>query len=104
MKLLKDLLYKVRINRITGSTHVAVGDITTDSRQVKKFSLFAAVRGTVNDGHKYITTVEEAGVVAIICEQLPEVTLDEITYVEVENSAEAIGIIASNYYDNPSER
>jgi UDP-N-acetylmuramoyl-L-alanyl-D-glutamate--2,6-diaminopimelate ligase len=104
MKLLKDLLYKVRISRITGSTHVAVGDITTDSRQVKKFSLFAAVRGTVNDGHQYINAVEESGAVAIICEQLPELTRDEITYVEVENSAEAIGIIASNYYDNPSER
>jgi UDP-N-acetylmuramoyl-L-alanyl-D-glutamate--2,6-diaminopimelate ligase len=104
MKLLKDLLYKVRINRIQGSTHVAVDDITTDSRQAKKFALFVAVRGTVHDGHQFIAQAESAGVVAIICEALPEKTQDDITYVEVGNAAEALGIIASNYFDNPSEK
>lgn len=104
MKLLKDILYKCRITHVAGSTNTAVESITMDSRVVKPFSLFIAVKGVSTDGHHYIQRAVESGAVAIVCESLPEETIDTITYIVVNNSAEALGYIAANFYDNPSEK
>ena len=65
-------------------------------------SLFVAVVGTTVDGHQYINQTIEKGAVAIVCEQFPEQLHDGITYVKVKDSAAALGIIAANFYDNPS--
>ncbi len=104
MKLLSDILYKTRLEEITGSTNVAIASVTFDSRQVKKDALFIATRGTASDGHKFIDKAIENGAVAIVCEELPEVQKDHITYVKVLDSSIALGYIACNYYDNPSEK
>lgn len=104
MKLLKDILFRSRIQHVAGSTNVAIEHITMDSRAVKPFSLFIAVNGVTVDGHKFISTAIENGAVAVVCEQMPEQLREETTYVQVTSSAEALGYIASNYFDNPSEK
>ncbi|MES2131911.1 MAG: UDP-N-acetylmuramoyl-L-alanyl-D-glutamate--2,6-diaminopimelate ligase [Bacteroidota bacterium] len=104
MKLLSDILYKTRLEEVIGSTNVAISSVVFDSRQVKKDSLFIATKGTAVDGHKFIDKAIESGAVAIVCEELPLVQRDTITYVKVLNSSEALGYIACNYYDNPSEK
>lgn len=104
MKLLKDILYKARLLEVIGSTNIAVEAITMDSRAVKPFSLFVAVKGVTVDGHKFIQTAIQSGAIAVVCEVLPEEKLEHITYVQVKNSAEALGYIASNFFDNPSEK
>ncbi|MFN6379573.1 MAG: UDP-N-acetylmuramoyl-L-alanyl-D-glutamate--2,6-diaminopimelate ligase [Flavobacteriales bacterium] len=104
MKLLKDILYKSRITEVRGSTNIAVESITMDSRAVKPFCLFVAVKGVTTDGHTYIDNAIKAGAVAIVCEAIPSEVNDAITYVQVSNSAEALGYIAANFYDNPSEK
>ena len=104
MKLLSDILYKVRLEDISGTTHVAVTSIAFDSRKVDKFSLFVAVRGTELDGHLYIAQAIEKGAIAILCEELPEHLAEGITFVKVKNSAEALGILAANFFDNPSTK
>jgi UDP-N-acetylmuramoyl-L-alanyl-D-glutamate--2,6-diaminopimelate ligase len=104
VKLLQDILFRTRIQQVHGSTNVAVEHIAMDSRQVKPFSLFIAVPGVTVDGHDYITKAIETGANAIVCERLPENLQSGITYVQVLNSAEALGYIASNYFDNPSEK
>ncbi|MBC7694200.1 MAG: UDP-N-acetylmuramoyl-L-alanyl-D-glutamate--2,6-diaminopimelate ligase [Burkholderiales bacterium] len=104
MKLLSDILYKTRMEEIVGSTNVAISSVTFDSRKVKKDSLFIATRGTASDGHHYIETAIESGAVAIVCEELPEVQKDNITYVKVLDSSASLGYIACNFYDNPSEK
>lgn len=104
MKLLKDILYKSRITEVRGSTNIAVESITMDSRAVKSFCLFVAVKGVSTDGHAYIENAIKAGAVAIVCEAIPAEVNDAITYVQVSNSAEALGYIAANFYDNPSEK
>ncbi len=104
MKLLQDILYRVRIQEVVGSTHAAVEHITMDSRNIKPLSLFVAVKGTRSDGHHYIPQTIESGATAIICEQLPEEKIGGITYIRVYNSQEALGIIACNFYDNPSHK
>lgn len=103
MRLLKDILYKARLEEVIGSTNVAVERIEFDSRKVSSFTAFVAVRGTQTDGHKYIDSAIESGAAAVICEELPEKPKPEITYVKVRNSAEALGYMAANYYGNPSE-
>jgi UDP-N-acetylmuramoyl-L-alanyl-D-glutamate--2,6-diaminopimelate ligase len=104
VKLLKDILYKSRITEVRGSTNIAVESITMDSRAVKPFCLFVAVKGVTTDGHTYIDNAIKAGAVAIVCEAIPSEVNDAITYVQVSNSAEALGYIAANFYDNPSEK
>lgn len=102
MKLLKDILYKAGIVNVVGSTNIAVEKICFDSRQVEKLSLFIAVSGTQVDGHQYIDLAIEKGAEAIVCQVMPEKLVEGVTYIEVEDSSRSVGVIASNFYDNPS--
>ncbi len=104
MKLLSEILYKARIEEVIGSTHIAISSVTFDSRKVKKDTLFVATRGTATDGHKFIEKAIEAGAAAIVCEEVPEVMRDNITYIKVTDSTLALGFIACNYFDNPSQK
>jgi UDP-N-acetylmuramoyl-L-alanyl-D-glutamate--2,6-diaminopimelate ligase len=104
MKLLSDIIYKVRLEQVIGSTHVAVSSVAFDSRKVKKDSLFVATKGTAVDGHTYIEKAIESGAIAIVCETLPENKNDAVTYIKVSDATFALGIIACNYFDNPSEK
>ena len=104
MKQLKDILYKAGIREVLGSTAVVVNDICFDSRKVREGSLFVAVRGTQSDGHNYIAQVVAQGAIAVVCESLPQEIVPSVTYVRVEEGGTALGIIASNFFDNPSEK
>ena len=104
MKQLKDVLYKAGILEVVGSTAVPITDINFDSRKVRKGTLFVAVRGTLSDGHQFIAQAVADGAVAIVCEELPTQLSSHATYVKVSDSAMALGIIASNFYNNPSEK
>jgi UDP-N-acetylmuramoyl-L-alanyl-D-glutamate--2,6-diaminopimelate ligase len=97
-------LYKVRLEEISGSTHVAIASVAFDSRRVKKDTLFVATRGTAADGHDYINKAIESGAIAVVCEQLPEQRDERVSYVKVTDSSYALGIIACNFYENPSEK
>jgi UDP-N-acetylmuramoyl-L-alanyl-D-glutamate--2,6-diaminopimelate ligase len=101
---LKDLLYKVSIVKIVGTTDVDVVNVQFDSRKIEKEGLFVAISGEITDGHKYINETIASGAKVIIVEKIPQDLDCSVTYVQVENSNEALGIIASNFYNNPSER
>ncbi|PKP01416.1 MAG: UDP-N-acetylmuramoyl-L-alanyl-D-glutamate--2,6-diaminopimelate ligase [Bacteroidetes bacterium HGW-Bacteroidetes-9] len=102
MKALKDILYKCRINRVVGDTGIAVSSVVFDSRKTDSHCVFVAVKGTQTDGHQYINQVLKAGAKAIVCETIPAEMAEGICYVEVPDSSEALGIMASNFFDNPS--
>jgi UDP-N-acetylmuramoyl-L-alanyl-D-glutamate--2,6-diaminopimelate ligase len=104
MKLLSQILYKARLEEVIGSTHVAISSVDFDSRKVKKDSLFIATKGVQVNGHEFIQKAIEGGAIAVVCEQLPEVLAENITYVKVKDSTYALGIIACNFFDNPSEK
>lgn len=101
-KLLKDILYKTGIEELVGNTSIAIAKVCFDSREVVEESVFVAVAGTNVDGHQFIEKTIQQGAVAIVCEELPEKLHEGITYVKVKSSAAALGIIAANFYDNPS--
>jgi UDP-N-acetylmuramoyl-L-alanyl-D-glutamate--2,6-diaminopimelate ligase len=102
MKLLKEIIYKAGIEEVVGSTELAIENICFDSRTVEKSSLFIAVSGTQVDGHQFIDKAIADGAIAIVCEKIPENIKANITYIKVQNSSVALGVIASNYYDNPA--
>ncbi len=101
---LKDILYKVHITSTSGNMSIEVKGICFDSRKVQPGFLFVAVKGTQSDGHTFIEKAVTLGAIAIVAEKLPELISDAITYVTVKDSAKAIGIIASNFYGNPSAK
>jgi len=101
---LQELLYKVRIRSVHGKLDVDVSNLQLDSRKVTSGSVFIAVKGTHADGHQFIDGVAAAGPSAIICEKLPGNLIEGITYIEVEDSAAASGLLAHNFFGQPSEK
>jgi len=104
VKNLKDILYKVAVEAVYGTTDRLINSIQFDSRKVQENGLFVAIKGTVSDGHKFIDDVVAKGVGVIVCQDLPMQRNSEVTFVAVRDSNEALAIIASNFYDNPSEK
>ena len=102
MKILKDILYKVTINAVVGNTGISIHKIEFDSRNIEPNDVFVAISGTITDGHRFIETAIEKGANTIICETLPEILEDGITYVEVLSSNQALAYMAANYYNHPS--
>ena len=101
MKSLKDILVSVSYELISGSLENSVQEIHFDSRKAKANSIFFAIKGTSSDGHNYISQVIENGCEIIVCEETIE--NDKITQIKVKDSSEALGLMASNFYDNPSQ-
>lgn len=104
MKHLEHLIQSVKLKRVEGTTQLHIDRIEFDSRKVQKGDLFVAVRGAHVDGHLFIKNAEEQGARVIICEKIPENVLTTVTYIEVENSAIALGVVAHYFYDQPSTK
>lgn len=104
MKLLKDILYKVALEAVKGSTDISVRKIDFDSRKISGGDLFVAIKGTITDGHSFIEQVISQGAVAIICEEFPADLNSDITYIKVKDANEALAFLSANFYDNPSAK
>ncbi len=103
MTQLKDILYKVSINAVVGNTTTSIDKIEFDSRKISQDDVFVAIRGNVSDGHDFIAKAIDLGAKAIICEEIPDIQVNGITYVVVQDTKSALAIMASNYYNAPSE-
>ena len=101
---LKDILTNCNLLEIVGEKDVDVIDIAFDSRKVAPGTLFFAVKGTQVDGHDYINGAIEKGASVIVCEKLPRKKAGNVTYVKVDNSSYVLGVGASNFFGNPSEK
>ncbi|MFA5815166.1 MAG: UDP-N-acetylmuramoyl-L-alanyl-D-glutamate--2,6-diaminopimelate ligase [Bacteroidales bacterium] len=103
MKKLSELIGNIRIVELIGDPEVMITGLTLNSKEVAPGMLFAAIRGTHTDGHSYIAQAIEKGAAAILCEQLPSFETGKTLIVRVENAGQSIGLLASAYYDYPSE-
>ena len=101
--ILRQILDNLKILEIVGKLEIEISEIIFDSRKVIENSLYIAIKGTLVDGHQYIPSAIEKGAKAIVCEVLPEQKEEGITYIKVENSSEVLGLLASNFYGNPSK-
>ena len=103
MIILKEIIYKVAIEAVNGSTDIAIDKIEFDSRKIGTNDVFVAIRGTISNGHDYIETAIQLGATAIVCDTLPEILSPEITYIQVEETNMALAFMAANYFGNPSQ-
>ena len=101
---LKDILYKVAIEAVKGSTEIAIDKLDFDSRKIENNDVFIAIRGAISDGHAFIEKAINKGAVAIICEAFPEIIVTGITYVQVKDTNKAMAFMAANYFENPSQK
>lgn len=104
MKKLKEILYKVAIEGISGSTDIDVTHISIDSRTTKPGNMYVAIKGTQVDGHRFIDQAISLGAQSIICETLPETLTSGVVFIQVSDAREALAWTASNFYDNPSNQ
>jgi UDP-N-acetylmuramoyl-L-alanyl-D-glutamate--2,6-diaminopimelate ligase len=104
VNILKDILYKVTIEAVHGSTDLTIEKIEFDSRKVSNNDVFVAIKGTLSDGHQFIDKAISLGASVVVCEDLPVTLLENITYVKVQNSNQALSFLAANYYNNPSQK
>ncbi len=104
MPKLKDILYKVSLLASSGDMNREIHEICFDSRKVSQHSVFVATRGTQSDGHQFINQALAAGATTIVAEEWPAETPENISFIKVADSAAALGIMAANFYNNPSEK
>ena len=104
MNLLKDILYKVAIEAVNGSTEISVNKIEFDSRKIQDDDVFVAIRGTVSDGHDFIEKAINLGATTVVCDTCPTIIVTGITYVKVKDTNAALAFMATNFYDNPSAK
>lgn len=104
MTTLKDILYKVAIEAVKGTTDLPVGKIEFDSRKIESGDVFVAIKGTVSNGHDFIEKALSLGAVAVVCEDLPATTHEGITYVQVLDTSLALAYMSANYYGDPSAK
>ena len=104
MKYLSDIIDGLAFTGLQGSADIEITAVVFDSRKVVPGSLFVAVHGTVSDGHAFIEQAINDGAVAVICEELPAHVTGEVDFLMVADSSQALGTLAANFYDNPSNK
>lgn len=101
---LEILLKAISPLKIEGDTHKNITGINTDSRLVETGDVFIAVKGTQTDGHNYIGKAIERGACTVVCEQWPETWAEHVAYVQVQDSEEAVGKLATAFYGDPTSK
>ncbi|MBY0246000.1 MAG: UDP-N-acetylmuramoyl-L-alanyl-D-glutamate--2,6-diaminopimelate ligase [Sphingobacteriaceae bacterium] len=101
---LNDILKGVEIQQIIGENQMLVSVLVFDSRKIEADCVFFAIKGTLVDGHDFIEQSISNGATVIVCENLPKEINANVTYIKVENAASVLGIMAANFYQNPSHK
>ncbi|MGN6397643.1 MAG: UDP-N-acetylmuramoyl-L-alanyl-D-glutamate--2,6-diaminopimelate ligase [Mucilaginibacter sp.] len=104
MRYLSDIIEGLAFTELQGSADVEITAVVFDSRKVIPGCMFVAVKGTLVDGHDYILQAIEQGAIAVVCEELPSRVTGEVDFLMVADSAVALGIVAANFYGNPSAK
>ncbi len=102
MRLLSNILKQVEVLQHKGNANVIVNNLCIDSRRVATGSAFIAVRGYSSDGHQFIEKAIELGATTIICEEIPSKVNDAVTFVKVKKCSKIVGLLASEFYGNPT--
>ena len=101
---LNELLKNIKPIQILGDVNTDISGINIDSRKIEPGHLFVAMKGTQVDGHQFIPKALDLGATAILCENLPDVRKDGVTYIQVESTEDAVGKVATLFFGNPTEK
>ena len=99
---LSEVLKNIVILESVGKTDIEICGIQIDSRKIEAGHLFIAVCGTQADGHQYIGKAIAQGATAVVCQQLPDDLPAGVTFIRIEDTEDATGKIATQFYGNPS--
>ena len=99
----KELIANIPSLQIVGNAELEVKALSLDSREASDAVLFAALRGSQLDGHDFIESAIAAGSKCILCEEVVTPN-DEVCYIIAEDSSQALGLLAANFYGNPSSK
>ncbi|NAW52288.1 UDP-N-acetylmuramoyl-L-alanyl-D-glutamate--2,6-diaminopimelate ligase [Elizabethkingia argentiflava] len=102
--LLEEILHSISVVKIQGKLSQQIKKLVFDSRKVVEESMYVAIRGTLADGHEFINAAIQNGARVIVCETFPQILREEVTYIQVKNTAIELGQLASNFYGNPSSK
>lgn len=102
--LLEELIRGIQTLQVAGSTDLQVTGVEIDSRRIVPGAMFIAMRGTVTDGHQYIPKALELGAASIVCEEIPSVLADGVTYIQVKDSEDVVGRIATRFFGDPTSK
>ncbi len=102
---LADILKKISYTQVEGDLQREITGVNIDSRLVKPGDLFIAVKGTQADGHQYIPKAIELGATAILMsEDLPTEPAKGVSYIQVADTEDAVGKVATQFYGDPSTK
>lgn len=101
---LKELLYAIPVKQLEGELAVDVLSVSFDSRKVSQGGMFVAVRGVQQDGHLFLDSAIANGAAVLVVDELPEVLDDNLTYVVVDDTSYVLGLLATNFYGDPSRK
>ncbi len=102
--ILKEIINRINVGQVIGNTSTEITGINIDSRLVKNGHVFVAIKGTQADGHAFIDKAIEKGASAIVCETLPEKLSDGTVYIQVPNTEEIVGELATRFYGDPTSQ
>ncbi|WP_253273969.1 UDP-N-acetylmuramoyl-L-alanyl-D-glutamate--2,6-diaminopimelate ligase [Flammeovirga sp. OC4] len=104
IKKISELLKGIEYDLVQGDLNQEVTGIELDSRKLQDGNLFVAIKGNVMDAHQFIPKAIDLGAKTVLIEDIPEELHEGINYIKVNSTAQSVGLLASNYYDNPSEK
>src|SRR4029077_18499566 len=79
----------------------ALTGLTADSRKVERGMLYCAVRGSVQDGHQFVTAARQRGAAAALVEREQDVALPQIL---VRDGRRAAAVAAGAWFDRPAAK
>jgi UDP-N-acetylmuramoyl-L-alanyl-D-glutamate--2,6-diaminopimelate ligase len=101
---LSTLLNALHPVEVIGKSDIEINSIQFDSRLVGVGDLFVAQSGTSVDGHTFIAHCISQGAKAIVLSNRDFLASDEkVTYILVKDTNEALGLLACEWYGNPSK-
>lgn len=101
---LEELLSCIKTNKYIGNKDLEIQGLDIDSRKIKPGYLFIAIKGTATDGHSFINKAIEYGASAVLCMDLPEEINPEVTYIQVADTEDVVGQVATKFYGDPTSK
>ncbi|MDR2591085.1 MAG: UDP-N-acetylmuramoyl-L-alanyl-D-glutamate--2,6-diaminopimelate ligase [Oscillospiraceae bacterium] len=99
--LLRELLEKLETIKVCADLDMHILGVSYDTRVIRTGEIFVAIRGYKHDGHKYIEEAVEKGVVCVICEEEPEIS---VPYILVKDSRIALSIVSAVWFKYPAKK
>lgn len=101
---LKQVLKGLNTLEIIGDTEKKISSVQNNSKQIQNNDLFVAIIGENLDGHIFIDSAIQSGATAIIHSKEIHNKQQNVTYIKVEDTKEALSVVANNLYGSPSEQ